>query len=371
MFYEQVSTKDDSVGLELSPPAAADGVNSYSIKILFKEQAKEVVIGKGESLHSLKAAVHRVTSVEVARQRLIFQGKILSPNESSIEALNIKNGSSIHLFPTQQQQPSPSVINGGSNEASSAVNTATFGHGRRPFSSSEALDMLMIAINDLRHEQQQGRANRSDSDPRRQQVILHDMLFDPEMDQTLRDIKAWSLLLIFLSSFSVFNNVTYFLSYGNFGNNLFDSIVVLMDTGISVGGLYVGRMGLTAARTLDLNDTSKYLRHLTLLAVFAILLRILWVVDVVQEAQKSVNDAAVGNASSSTDASSDSSTNDPQLTQDMMQSFELQISVIAIIIIGSWFSCVFRAARLHTGVMRYMAVPEALRSADSTSANAV
>lgn len=362
MLYEKVPTNEDSAGLELSSnvrAAVADGVSTFAVKILYKEKASEIVIGKSESLRSLKAAVQRVASVEIERQRLIFQGKILTPNESSIESLNIKNGSSIHLFPIQQQQQLPQQQLSPANEASAGNAGATigFGNGRRPYNSSEALDVLMMAMNDLRNEQQRGSrvGDRPGSDPQLRQVALHDMLFEPDMDLTVRDVKAWSLLLIFLSSFSIFNNVTYFLSYGNFGNNIFDSIVVLMDTGISVGGMYVGRMGLTAVRTLDLHDTSKYLRHLTLLAVFAILLRILWVVDVVQEAQKSIKDAASGGSSADTDS------NDPQLTQDMMQSFEVQICIIALFIIGSWLSCVFRAARLHTGIIQYTTQPDAPR----------
>lgn len=50
---------------------------------------------------------------------------------------------------------------------------------------------------------------------------------------------------------------------------------------VSFVGLIVGNMGIHSVRTMDLDDVNKYVRSLVALASVAVVLRVLWVVDVI------------------------------------------------------------------------------------------
>lgn len=58
----------------------------------------------------------------------------------------------------------------------------------------------------------------------------------------------------------------------------------------SVGGLLVGQYGLNAARTIDMTLIKKYLRWLTVLAIICILLRVIWIFDIVIVMKQVVKD---------------------------------------------------------------------------------
>ena len=61
-----------------------------------------------------------------------------------------------------------------------------------------------------------------------------------------------------------------------------------MDTLFSIAGIYVGQMGLNSVQTLSLDTVKKYFQALTLLALGCICMRILWVVDIIYEAEDAV-----------------------------------------------------------------------------------
>jgi hypothetical protein len=56
-------------------------------------------------------------------------------------------------------------------------------------------------------------------------------------------------------------------------------------------GLVVGNMGLQSVRTMEIDDVNKYVRSLVGLAMLAVTLRVLWVVDVILQVQKVVRES--------------------------------------------------------------------------------
>jgi hypothetical protein len=92
---------------------------------------------------------------------------------------------------------------------------------------------------------------------------------------------------------------------GKLGQGVLDSIVTVLDTVslnvvprdlsaidrdcclqlVSALGLVVGNMGMQSVRTMDLDDVNKYVKSLIALASVAVVLRVLWVADVVLQVQ--------------------------------------------------------------------------------------
>lgn len=56
-------------------------------------------------------------------------------------------------------------------------------------------------------------------------------------------------------------------------------------------GIVVANMGIQSLRTMDAADVTKYVQSLVSLAVLSIVLRLMWVVDVILQVQKAVRDS--------------------------------------------------------------------------------
>lgn len=60
-------------------------------------------------------------------------------------------------------------------------------------------------------------------------------------------------------------------------------LVNVLDFSVSCAGVAVGRMGLSAAASVRAADLKEYSRRLGHVAVVAIVFRVLWVVDIIQQ----------------------------------------------------------------------------------------
>lgn len=56
-------------------------------------------------------------------------------------------------------------------------------------------------------------------------------------------------------------------------------------------GIVVANMGINSLRTMDIADVSKYVQSLISLAVLSVVLRLMWVVDVILQVQKAVRES--------------------------------------------------------------------------------
>ena len=65
---------------------------------------------------------------------------------------------------------------------------------------------------------------------------------NPWFQNTCREVQMWSMILMVLSFFTLFNNLNIFLATGEYGETPLDKCVFILDTCVSAGGLYVGRV---------------------------------------------------------------------------------------------------------------------------------
>jgi hypothetical protein len=349
--------------------AAADenGPTPFVVKVLHKE--KSTTVSDGLSAQStvldLKLAIDSQLEVPVGSQRLIFAGRPLKPDDKTLASFKVDSGATVHLFPLPPRSLVPSTGAAAANEASSAAAaaTATTPHGHE-FATLMSLHSAL------------------------EPAIQYPIYFDPEVSSHGREVRLWSVILVFLSGMTLFNNVSYNLSTGKFGNNGLDVVVSVTETACSAVGLYVAQLGLNSARSMDLPTIRKYLVWLQGLALACILMRIAWVFDVIVQVQEAVAKAKAAGASTgggggggdggssdiqppdNTGIFSDDTALDPsKLTDEVVLSFAFQASMIAFICIAAWLNCVYRARLFRGAVSSYNETNDA-NSADIAAAAA-
>jgi hypothetical protein len=291
-------------------PAEEAKLVGMTVKVLYRERTYEISCLNGDTtVVRLKELIESSTDVPAARQRLIFAGRALTPNDKTLSFFKIQHNSSIHLFPLPVAVPAAAMPEGSGIAADGLVPNA-FGP----------------AIHNPAH-------------------------FDPMVVNNSREVKIWSILLIFLSSMALFNNFSYYSATGKLGMNTLDSVVFLFDTFCSGLGTWVGILGLKSVRTLDLNDVQKYVRWLAIVGVCSIILRIMWVFDIVYAVKDAVKQEEDRQNSENNDPNNpDVTPVDPTLNDKAITTFAIQASIIAVICIIAWSSCFMRAWRLQTAV---------------------
>lgn len=325
-----------SHGIGESFPSATNPIliNKYELRILYKEKIYEILcLQKSSTVSELKAEICKKTEITPPCQRLIFSGKALKPDDKTLEFFKIENKASIHLFPVPL-----SSINNTSDAAAIAVDATPIDHplfqvDGRPFP------------NGTRH------------------TAAH---FDPSISQSSREVKLWSLILLFLSAMTLFNNISYFSSTGKVGTDAFDALVTILDTMCSAAGIYVSQLGLNAANTLELEAAKKYLYRLSTLACCSVVMRLVWVVDVILQVEKAIKssqqhaaDGTSGPGNPSTPSNpiggggDDSSQKTGPLPDNMVYTFGIQAGLIALICAFAWISCVQRASNLRNAVQTH------------------
>ena len=339
------------VGANSSPPSEDVLPPAFVLKVLYKE--KSTTVSSGLSAQStvldLKLAIDSQLEVPIAQQRLIFAGRPLKPDDRALSSFKVDAGASIHLFPLP---PRSLVASNGVSSSSSSSSPAATTAGITAGHEFATLMSLHSAL-----------------EPATQYPIY----FDPEVSTHGREVRLWSVILVFLSGMTLFNNLSYNLSTGKFGNNGLDVVVSVTESVCSAVGLYVAQLGLNSARSMDLPTIRKYLRWLQGLALACILMRIAWVFDVIVQVQEAVAKAkAAADAGGSNSGSggsgggsdiqppdnngifSDDTAMDPsKLTDEVVMSFAFQASMIAFICIAAWLNCVYRARLFRGAVSSY------------------
>jgi hypothetical protein len=168
------STTQSAPGIELQ-------AKSFKVKVLLKETCLQLLgLTDETTIGQLKIEIEKLTAVAVESQRLIFSGKPLKADEKTIKSFNITENSSIHLFPIPPRAP---IIEATALE--SGVTT----------SSLHPIATLL----------------QSSTYPTDNHQPIH---FDPEISQHCREVRLWSVILVFLCSMTLFNNISYALSTG-------------------------------------------------------------------------------------------------------------------------------------------------------------
>lgn len=188
-----MATKYVKLSSEDSPPEDEVGVDmvridvnnnqvdsGLSLKILFKETSFLIDnLSLADSVLDLKKSVSQISEVPIISQRLIFAGKPLKPDDKPLSFFKIENNSNIHLFPIPIAQ-SVSVTSPTSTNIEIATPVANPMLDRLPFTPTSTFT---------------GES-------------------DPVYSQSSREVRLWSLILLFLSSMTLINNLSYYVSSG-------------------------------------------------------------------------------------------------------------------------------------------------------------
>ena len=221
MKYQKVGTtvpdeetgeiiRNDAVPIETvggnQPSESNEKQEQYTLKVLHKEKVHTLLgLMEQSSVGQLKIEIEKVTSVEVADQRLIFSGKSLKPDDKTLAFFKVTSNSSIHLFPMPPRSERLVIASDtGLNPNDTDSNAAHMG-----------IASINFALNP-------GMRNSN--------IAHYPIHFDPQVSMHSREVRLWSVILVFLCFMTLFNNISYNLSTGKFGKNSFDVIISVSDT---------------------------------------------------------------------------------------------------------------------------------------------
>ena len=355
MSYVPLSTSSHHGGMAGSSDSALGPVDSeiagnatsgstITIYVLHKE--KKVVIELSSlscTLLELKRAIELKCEVPEAQQRLIRNGKMLKALTSTLAELDLTDECTVHLFPIPQAVASPVASDIGVGIGASLATNVQGMPGDR--SNSYPGSLLPDHV--------------GGGGPPLQIVRGETLHLNPWFQNTCREVQMWSMILMVLSLLTLTNNLSSFMGTGDFGESPLDKAVFILDTIVSAGGLYVGKIGLVASRTLEAEDVKKYVVYLGILSVLAIVMRIMWVFDVVDEIKKAVHQAQADAADASRGDGNKDEGDDPissptsPVSDDMITTVTMQAIIISLIIILAWSSCLIRAVRLRWALRIY------------------
>ena len=262
----------------------------FSVKVLYRESTYLINnITTATTVQQLKSKIAETTNVPISQQRLIFNGKSLQDN-NTIEFYHIHGNSFIHLFPipvvnaTQVNSPSSQSIS--NRQVIEAINPMV-----AHYPGSTSIPMATVA----------------------------NLQTDAAVMEAGEPVRMWSFILVFTSAMTLFNFTMNFIAVGAIGNNLFDSIVNTFDALLSVGGMYIGQMGLDLFSAIDFDKLNKFVRLLIVLGTLSIILRFLWTADVILEAK----DIIEANENSN---ENDADNNGPhEITESDLVAFTIQV----------------------------------------------
>ena len=240
---------DDNIGLdgvngsvELNP--LQNSTNSLAptnnppntLKILYKEKTFEITnISGSTTIGELKRLILEATEVELARQRLIMGGKPMRPDEATLASYKLADNAHIHLFPIPIQPVNLPVAT-----PSATPSAPTNFPYPRAQPAHPPTTLFNVEIDTHHH--------------------LTPVHYDAYISHHGREVKMWCIILLFLSTISLFNNLTYFTATGKFGHGALDSVVFLLDTTCSALGLVVASKGLKSVQSLNTTHLREYLQ---------------------------------------------------------------------------------------------------------------
>ena len=80
------------------------------------------------------------------------------------------------------------------------------------------------------------------------------------------------------------------------GHGLFDSVINIVESCLSMAGLYVSSLGFNSCQTLELQVVRRYCYLLCILGVASALEKCVWVLDIVFTIESEIGDADVSNS---------------------------------------------------------------------------
>jgi len=339
---------DDSEEVELETRGSGVEAEALKVIVLLKEKRHFIPVPDfNQTVGALKLTIESTTAVPVEKQRLIYGGKQLTDNEKTLTFFKIVNGASIHLFPKVDLAPQAAHP----NVAAAVANPL---HLPGPAHTPIPIMDSPYRLSDTSPSPSTG-PNPNHPVNYLVDPSLPPALQDPHVLEIVRLVRFWSFVLVFLSMLTIANTVSYFLTNGRLpGVNALDTLVNLMDFGVSCAGFAVGKMGIVASVSGRAADIKAYSRALAYVALSAILFRVLWVVDIVQQVRADVAVSKQAAASSDGDGTGGAATSKPvPLPDNLAFTVGVQCALIGMICIFVWLSCFVRSMQLHSAVVAF------------------
>jgi hypothetical protein len=322
------------------------GEAALTLTILYKEKKLSVSVPDrpDTTVLDLKDAIHIITEIPPVQQRLLFAGKRLAPDNRTLSFFKVSVQSPIHLFPTLVPQ-----VSSNQNGIPSAVPITATSSSR---SSTTGANAIHVQGNPMH-----GNHNSASSIQLSSTAVTtayNDN--NAPIGAYCESVRYYSRLLLFLSYLSIFSTVMVFLDQGKVGKTELDNIVSMMDFGISIGGVYVAKLGMQAAPQETPGEpvpelVKQYSKKLGYLTMGAVLLRCLWCIDVIQQVKDDVADSKEA-ANNGTEQPIDPITGKEQipLNDDIIFTIGMQAAACALIIIAVWLRCFANSILLNNAV---------------------
>jgi len=351
-------------------PADIDDLESpgFLLKILLKEKAHEIRLMETQTVAELKTKVAQVTEVSPERQRLIYSGKTVGPDTSSLKQIGLKAGATVHLFPLREAAVTPTPPPRPAELSASAVTNPA---------DTAGINMISVSFGG-RDGAARGQAVPIAEDLGFEGITA--MHFDEEIVTSARDVKLWSMVLFLLSLLSIINNVSMVLVESRLGVNWLDAIINVAETAASVVGLHVARLGIHGAASMDAQALREYVSLLVRLGAVCVALRVVWVVDMYltitaavatsqQEPPPESDDLAFSGGGEGAEGGTASDGSAPPIDPKMVGAVVTQACLITLLVAGAWAHCYMRASHLQSAVNAF-ASGEPRGGAAAASANA-
>lgn len=195
------------VRLDSTDVESGDSSDTFAVTVLMKEKSYQITgLTPKTKLLELKEKIKNSTDISVLQQRLIFTGRRLDSDEKTLSDFKITQSCTIHLFPLPNAVP----ISSGSN-----INSTNANSGAVPNNSGD-----QSVYNPL-----YGNINAPPSDMPNHTPIH----FDENVSQASREVKLWSIILIFLCVMTLMDAVSALLAGDKIFNDypLHDIVVAL------------------------------------------------------------------------------------------------------------------------------------------------
>ena len=351
--YAPVSL-DESVHVAQSGTRAGgeEGAVQVKLTVLHKEKKVPIMVGSLEwSVKELKAAIFAVTDVAPERQRILVSGKLLKPDSLSLAAFKVTPGAILHLFPTLAPAPPPHQQGGIPAMAVAIPLTDPVGN---------PIHVQRVALHDSSSAQNATQTSHISQATTSSSIAFINGVSDtgnagPEdaVAACSERVRFFSRLLLVLCYLSIFATSVVFINEGGVGKTTLESTVTLLDFFISLCGVHVGRLGLAAA-PVDAQPSGEiikeYCRKLGYLTAGAVVLRCLWVLDIVEQVRTDVAESKVAAIAGTPRLDPLTGQEALPLTDDVIFTVGIQAVAFGLIIISVWLRCYVNSVALRLAV---------------------
>jgi hypothetical protein len=198
-----VSTTSDNGSTPKSNDETSEK-DGFHMRVMHKETVLDIrspTLSVASSVLELKKAIEAQCTIPPNRQRLIFAGRLLTPDDKPLQFFKLSSGNTVHMFPTPVP-PADATQNGGTGAANEphAVPVIDFGFGMNP-----------VTV-------------------RRIPATTMPVYYDPAVNQSSREVRIWCFVLVFLSAMTLINYMSLLISpQGLSGTTAFDQFIMVFE----------------------------------------------------------------------------------------------------------------------------------------------